>query len=377
MSNIFEVKQKLYEVYKKYKQQGFMSDKFIKSLDGFYSAADPNIFVNRIKSYIIKFDEGKGVDVYKDFINECKFVLNLDDNSNTNNTDNENDEFLNNSQNQDSSYNEIETDGNENDNDASFNQSDDDVFREETKSESKSIELKVSDDGIVKPKVTVMKPIVTQNKVNTVSKSKSKLTNLDLTSKTLKVPISNGLIDLFDKTIGDSSRDFLMGSGRLSDEELMILSENKMNTSIFKAYDFTLTRSDLFTILILLGLNHLNVNVTDSLVDDLFEGNDLKIGYFNWVMNTNLVELDVQNRVKKLDTKLNKIKSIDERLEIMLSYLLLERANVPKNKNRDVVKQFLDTSSVMNQSMDAIGVLGGIISSKVVSMKDYKRARGD
>lgn len=375
MSNIFEVKQKLYEVYKKYKQQGFMSDKFIKSLDGFYSAADPNIFVNRIKSYIIKFDEGKGVDVYKDFINECKFVLNLDDNSNTNNTDDENDEFLNNSQNQDSSENETETDGN--DNDDTINHSDNDVLVEETMSEPKIVESNVNVDKIVKPKVTVVKPDVIQSKMNSVSKSKSKLTNLDLTSKTLKVPISNGLIDLFDKTIGDSSRDFLMGSGRLSDEELMILSENKMNTSIFKAYDFTLTRSDLFTILVLLGLNHLNVNVTDSLVDDLFEGNDLKIGYFNWVMNTNLVELDVQNRVKKLDTKLNKIKSIDERLEIMLSYLLLERANVPKNKNRDVVKQFLDTSSVMNQSMDAIGVLGGIISSKVVSMKDYKRARGD
>lgn len=375
MFNIFEVKQKLYEVYKKYKQQGFMSDKFIKSLDGFYSAADPNIFVNRIKSYIIKFDEGKGVDVYKDFINECKFVLNLDDNSNTNNTDDENDEFLNNSQNQDSSENETETDGN--DNDDTINHSDNEVLLEETMSEPKIVESNVNVDKIVKPKVTVVKPDVIQSKMNSVSKSKSKLTNLDLTSKTLKVPISNGLIDLFDKTIGDSSRDFLMGSGRLSDEELMILSENKMNTSIFKAYDFTLTRSDLFTILVLLGLNHLNVNVTDSLVDDLFEGNDLKIGYFNWVMNTNLVELDVQNRVKKLDTKLNKIKSIDERLEIMLSYLLLERANVPKNKNRDVVKQFLDTSSVMNQSMDAIGVLGGIISSKVVSMKDYKRARGD
>lgn len=375
MSNIFEVKQKLYEVYKKYKQQGFMSDKFIKSLDGFYSAADPNIFVNRIKSYIIKFDEGKGVDVYKDFINECKFVLNLDDNSNTNNTDDENDEFLNNSQNQDSSENETETDGN--DNDDTINHLDNEVLLEETMSEPKIVESNVNVDKIVKPKVTVVKPDVIQSKMNSVSKSKSKLTNLDLTSKTLKVPISNGLIDLFDKTIGDSSRDFLMGSGRLSDEELMILSENKMNTSIFKAYDFTLTRSDLFTILVLLGLNHLNVNVTDSLVDDLFEGNDLKIGYFNWVMNTNLVELDVQNRVKKLDTKLNKIKSIDERLEIMLSYLLLERANVPKNKNRDVVKQFLDTSSVMNQSMDAIGVLGGVISSKVVSMKDYKRARGD
>jgi hypothetical protein len=375
MSNIFEVKQKLYEVYKKYKQQGFMSDKFIKSLDGFYSAADPNIFVNRIKSYIIKFDEGKGVDVYKDFINECKFVLNLDDNSDINNTDDENDEFLNNSQNQDSSKNETDTDGN--DNDDTINHSDNEVLVEKIMSEPKIVESNVNVDKIVKPKVTVVKPDVIQSKMNSVSKSKSRLTNLDLTSKTLKVPISNGLIDLFDKTIGDSSRDFLMGSGRLSDEELMILSENKMNTSIFKAYDFTLTRSDLFTILVLLGLNHLNVNVTDSLVDDLFEGNDLKIGYFNWVMNTNLVELDVQNRVKKLDTKLNKIKSIDERLEIMLSYLLLERANVPKNKNRDVVKQFLDTSSVMNQSMDAIGVLGGIISSKVVSMKDYKRARGD
>ena len=299
----------------------------------------------------------------------------MDDNSNTNNTDDENDEFLNNSQNQDSSENETETDGN--DNDDTINHSDNEVLLEETMSEPKIVESNVNVDKIVKPKVTVVKPDVIQSKMNSVSKSKSKLTNLDLTSKTLKVPISNGLIDLFDKTIGDSSRDFLMGSGRLSDEELMILSENKMNTSIFKAYDFTLTRSDLFTILVLLGLNHLNVNVTDSLVDDLFEGNDLKIGYFNWVMNTNLVELDVQNRVKKLDTKLNKIKSIDERLEIMLSYLLLERANVPKNKNRDVVKQFLDTSSVMNQSMDAIGVLGGIISSKVVSMKDYKRARGD
>ena len=377
MSNIFEIKQNLYEVYKKYKQQGFMSDKFIKSLDGFYSASDPNIFVNRIKSYIIKFDEGKGVDVYKDFINECKLVLSLDDNSNTNNTNDENDGILNDSQNQYSSENETQTDGNDDDDDDSINHLDNEVLVEETMSEPKVVESNVSVDKIVKPKVTVVKPVVTQNKMNNVSKSKSKLTNLVLTSKTLKVPISNGLIDLFDKTIGDSSRDFLIGSGRLSDEELMILSENKMNTSIFKAYDFTLTRSDLFTILVLLGLNHLNVNVTDSLVNDLFEGNDLKIGYFNWVLNTNLVELDVQDRVKKLDSKLNKIKSIDERLEIMLSYLLLERANVPKNKNRDMVKQFLDTSSVMNQSMDAIGVLGGVISSKVVSMKDYKRARGD
>jgi len=61
----------------------------------------------------------------------------------------------------------------------------------------------------------------------------------------------------------------------------------------------------------------------------------------------------------------------------MLGYLLLERANVPKNKNRETIKQFLDTSSIMNQSIDAFGVLDGIISSKVVSIKDYKRARGE
>lgn len=376
MSNTFEVKQKLYDVYKKYKKQGFMSDKFMKSLDGFYSAADPNIFVNRIKSYIIKFDEGKGVDVYKDFINECKFVLESDDTVNTSNDESKANESVDESKSED--INDVKTDD-KSDNDDDIQVENDSQSEDDVQSTDINVESKVNVDNtdVNASKVTVLKPSVRVTKSNNVSKNKSKLTNLDLISKTLKVPIANGLIDLFDKKISESSRDFIMGSGALSDEEMMILTENELNTSIFKAHDFTLTRSDLFTILILLGLNHLNVNVSDSLIDDLFNDNDLKIGYFNWVMNTNLVELDIQNRVKKLDSKLDKMKSIDERLEMMLGYLLLERANVPKNKNRDVVKQFLDTSSVMNQSMDAFGVLSGIISSKVVSMKDYKRARGD
>lgn len=376
MSNTFEVKQKLYDVYKKYKKQGFMSDKFMKSLDGFYSAADPNIFVNRIKSYIIKFDEGKGVDVYKDFINECKFVLESDDTVNTSNDESKANESVDESKSED--INDVKTDD-KSDNDDDIQVENDSQSEDDVQSTDINVESKVNVDNtdVNASKVTVLKPSVRVTKSNNVSKNKSKLTNLDLISKTLKVPIANGLIDLFDKKISESSRDFIMGSGALSDEEMMILTENELNTSIFKAHDFTLTRSDLFTILILLGLNHLNVNVSDSLIDDLFNDNDLKIGYFNWVMNTNLVELDIQNRVKKLDSKLDKMKSIDERLEMMLGYLLLERANVPKNKNRDVVKQFLDTSSVMNQSMDAFGVLSGIISSKVVSMKDYKRVRGD
>ena len=353
-----------------------MSDKFMKSLDGFYSAADPNIFVNRIKSYIIKFDEGKGVDVYKDFINECKFVLESDDTVNTSNDESKANESVDESKSED--INDVKTDD-KSDNDDDIQVENDSQSEDDVQSTDINVESKVNVDNtdVNASKVTVLKPSVRVTKSNNVSKNKSKLTNLDLTSKTLKVPIANGLIDLFDKKISESSRDFIMGSGALSDEEMMILIENELNTSIFKAHDFTLTRSDLFTILILLGLNHLNVNVSDSLIDDLFNDNDLKIGYFNWVMNTNLVELDIQNRVKKLDSKLDKMKSIDERLEMMLGYLLLERANVPKNKNRDVVKQFLDTSSVMNQSMDAFGVLSGIISSKVVSMKDYKRARGD
>ena len=61
----------------------------------------------------------------------------------------------------------------------------------------------------------------------------------------------------------------------------------------------------------------------------------------------------------------------------MLAHLLLERANVPKDKNRETIKQFLDTSSIMNQSVDAFSVLNGVVSSKIKTIKDYKRARGE
>lgn len=349
--NKFELKKALYSVYKKYKSSGFMSDTFIKTIDSFYTQSEPSLFINRIQGYVKSFDEGKGVADYKPFIDECRAILNGEV---------ETKENVNESSEKPEHKPEVKPD------------------KVETKSEKKTdaqLEVKVAE----KPKVVkVEKPVVSKpTVVQPKSTKKSKLTSIDLSTKTLKIPIANGLVDLLDENIVNASRDYLLGSGVLTDEEVMILNENKLNTSIMKNHDFTITRSDLFTMLSLLGLSHLNVNVTDNLLNDIFENNSLKIEFFNWLMNTNLVELDVQTRVRKLQQKFDKNISQNERIETMLGYLLLERANVPKNKNRETIKQFLDTSSIMNQSIDAFGVLDGIISSKVVSIKDYKRARGD
>jgi hypothetical protein len=349
--NKFELKKALYSVYKKYKSSGFMSDTFIKTIDSFYTQSEPSLFINRIQGYVKSFDEGKGVADYKPFIDECRAILNGEVEAK---------ESVNESSEKPAPKPELKPD------------------KVETKSEKKT-EAQPEVKTVEKPKVVkIEKPVVSKpTVVQPKSTKKSKLTSIDLSTKTLKIPIANGLVDLLDENIVNASRDYLLGSGVLNDEEVMILNENKLNTSIMKNHDFTITRSDLFTMLSLLGLSHLNVNVTDNLLNDIFEGNSLKIEFFNWLMNTNLVELDVQTRVRKLQQKFDKNISQNERIETMLGYLLLERANVPKNKNRETIKQFLDTSSIMNQSIDAFGVLDGIISSKVVSIKDYKRARGE
>lgn len=358
--NNFELKKALYSVYKKYKSSGFMSDTFIKTIDSFYTQSEPSLFINRIKGYVKSFDEGKGVAEYKPFIDECRTILN----------------------------GEFENVGVESKSITNVNVDVDEQKEQKFKPKEDSkpvIQPVVKKQTDVRPEVNVSdktndvvieKPVVSKpTVVKTKSTKKSKLSSIDLSTKTLKIPIANGLVDLLDENIFNASRDYILGSGVLNDEEIMILNENKMNTSIMKSHDFTITRSDLFTMLSLLGLSHLNVNITDALLNDIFDGNSLKIEFFNWLMNTNLVELDVQSRVRKLQQKFDKNISQNERIETMLGYLLLERANVPKNKNRETIKQFLDTSSIMNQSIDAFGVLDGIISSKVVSIKDYKRAR--
>ena len=362
--NNFELKKALYSVYKKYKSSGFMSDTFIKTIDSFYTQSEPSLFVNRIKGYVKSFDEGKGVAEYKPFIDECRSILN----GQFKNVDVES---------KSESITSVNVDSDE-------QKEQESKSKEDFKSVVHSVvekqtdirpEVKVSDktNDVVIEKPGVSKPTVDKTK----STKKSKLSSIDLSTKTLKIPIANGLVDLLDENIFNASRDYILGSGVLNDEEIIVLNENKMNTSIMKSHDFTITRSDLFTMLSLLGLSHLNVNITDALLNDIFDGNSLKIDFFNWLMNTNLVELDIQSRVRKMQQNFDKNISQNERIETMLGYLLLERANVPKNKNRETIKQFLDTSSIMNQSIDAFGVLDGIISSKVVSIKDYKRARGE
>lgn len=364
MSNNFEIKKQLYEVYKKYKQKGFMPESFTTTLDSFYGTPDPAIFNNRIKGYVDNFDPtNKGASVYIDLINDWKKVF-----------------------------------------DGEVVTTTEEKSEPETVVEPKKVERPVVTKPVEQPvvpkvgeespapkvvekptpeekkepvKTVVEKPPVKSESILRQTKQKSKYSNLDLSSKTVKVPIANGLIDLFDKTISESSRDFLMSSGELTNEELIILSENENNTSVFKNHNFNLTRSDLFSMLVLLGLNHLNVSIADSVIQDIFEDNDLKIDYYNWLMNTNMVELDVQNRVKQLQQKLERTISSNEQIEIMLAHLLLERANVPKDKNRETIKQFLDTSSIMNQSVDAFSVLNGVVSSKIKTIKDYKRARGE
>lgn len=366
MSNNFEIKKQLYEVYKKYKQKGFMPESFTTTLDSFYGTPDPAIFNNRIKGYVDNFDPtSKGASVYSDLINDWKKVFDGDVVTTTEEKKSEPEKV------------------------AEPKKADSPLVAKPVEQPvvTKSVEElpapKVAEKPTPEEKkepvktVVVEKPSVKSEPIPRQTKQKSKYSSLDLSSKTVKVPIANGLIDLFDKTISESSRDFLMSSGELTNEELIILSENENNTSVFKNHDFNLTRSDLFSMLVLLGLNHLNVSIADSVIQDIFEDNDLKIDYYNWLMNTNMVELDVQNRVKQLQRKLEKTISSNEQIEIMLAHLLLERANVPKDKNRETIKQFLDTSSIMNQSVDAFSVLNGVVSSKIKTIKDYKRARGE
>ena len=177
--------------------------------------------------------------------------------------------------------------------------------------------------------------------------------------------------------MGVMAKSFLLNSGELTDEEAHVLATSDTNVSIYRDHDFNLTRSDFFTILMLIGLTHMNVTLKDGLVDSLFDHNDLKIDFFNELVNTNLVELDIQSRVRELQLKLEKSVSQNERIEAMLGFLLLERANVPKDQNRETIKKALDTSSIMNQATDSFSVLDGLIGSKVSSIKDYKRARGE
>lgn len=367
MNNI-ELKNKLHDIFKKYRDTGIFGSNFKDNLNQYYSNPRPELYINRIKSLVAKFETDGGDERYLDYINEVKSLLSDSDT-----------EFDN-----DKKESKDETKAPE------TNDKQDDSINNETKEDSdteqvevKKPVVKTNDTKIETKSETVVetkKPVVNKSNVKkSIVKSKrtGKHEVIDLTPKTIKFTLPTGLLNLFDKTFADVSKSYLLSSGVLSDEEAMLLSEVDNNVTIYREHGFQITRSDMFIILILLGLVHLNVYLKDETINDLFDDNTLKIEFYNEIMNTNLVELDVQSRVRDIQKKLEKNSSKTDVLEMMLIQLLLERANIPKDQNRETVKKLLDTSSVMNQSMDAFSVLEGLMGSKLSSYKDYKRVRGE
>ena len=371
MNNI-ELKNKLYDIFKKYRDTGIFGSNFKDNLNQYYANPRPELYINRIKSLVTKFETDGGDERYLDYINEVKVLLSGSD------TESDNDKV------------ELEKELKDETKFPEPSDKQDDSINNETKddSETEQVEVKkpvvkTSDTEVETKTETVVetkKPVVNKpNSKKSIVKSKrtGKHEVIDLTPKTIKFTLPTGLLNLFDKTFADVSKSYLLSSGVLSDEEAMLLSEVDNNVTIYREHGFQITRSDMFIILILLGLVHLNVYLKDETINDLFDDNTLKIEFYNEIMNTNLVELDVQSRVRDIQKKLEKNSSKTDVLEMMLIHLLLERANIPKDQNRETVKKSLDTSSVMNQSMDAFSVLEGLMGSKLSSYKDYKRVRGE
>lgn len=375
MNNI-ELKNKLHDIFKKYRDTGIFGSNFKDNLNQYYANPRPELYINRIKSLVTKFETDGGDERYLDYINEVKVLLSGSD------TESNNDKAESTKESKDETNDEAKlSEPNDKQTDSINNETKDDSEIEQV--EVKKPVVKTSDTKVetkTETFVETKKPVVNKpNSKKSIVKSKrtGKHEVIDLTPKTIKFTLPTGLLNLFDKTFADVSKSYLLSSGVLSDEEAMLLSEVDNNVTIYREHGFQITRSDMFIILILLGLVHLNVYLKDETINDLFDDNTLKIEFYNEIMNTNLVELDVQSRVRDIQKKLEKNSSKTDVLEMMLIHLLLERANIPKDQNRETVKKSLDTSSVMNQSMDAFSVLEGLMGSKLSSYKDYKRVRGE
>ena len=373
-----ELKSALHAVFQKHRDSGVLSQNFKDGLAQYYTSSNPKLYINRMQYFVDLFDQGKGDVRYVDFITEIRAVLDGADSGIVVKEESKTESIVEETESNSESKPKEEDVEQKVDIKSEKTVKDDsvkevncvakvDTSKRDSVFEQKDVEIKVSK---VQPKKQQSKAVVK-------SKRTAKYDIVDMSSKTMKVTVANGLVELFDQNMGDMAKAFLLSSGELTDEEAHVLATSETNVSIYRDHDFNLTRSDFFTILMLIGLTHMNVTLKDGLVDSLFEYNDLKIDFFNELVNTNLVELDVQSRVRELQRKLEKSVSQNERIETMLGFLLLERANVPKNQNRETIKKALDTSSVMNQATDSFSVLDGVIGSKVSSIKDYKRARGE
>lgn len=375
-----ELKQELYNVFRKHR--AVMSPAFKDGLNQYYASPDPEAYINRIKYYLEMFDDGKGDARYADFMSDVRQILLKTDGvaSGQSNVSKTNVEVVKTKSVSETATVAIEKDKSVHvETQIANTQS---LKQEPTKSVSKpepkpkvNVVSEIKDETIqvskVKPKREHQHGIVRKTRAG-------KHDIVDLTPKMIKFTTVNGLMSLFEQHFNEVAKNYLLSSGLLTDVEMQTLVESdSIPVKIYKDHDFVLTRSDLFTILILLGLTHLNVDLKDGTIDDLFDNNTVKSEFYQQLANSNLVELDVQSRVRQLQQKMDKSVGQNERIEAMLGLLLLERANVPKNQNRERVKDALETSSVMNQALESFSVLDGVIGSKLASIKDYKRARGE
>ena len=373
-----ELKSALHAVFQKYRDSGVLSQNFKDGLAQYYTSSNPKLYINRMQYFVDLFDQGKGDVRYVDFIAEIRAVLDGVDSSVAVKEESKTESVV------EETESNSESKPKEEDVEQKVDIKSEKTVKDDSVKEVNSVAKvdtskrdSVFEQKDVEIKVSKVQPKKQQSKTVVKSKRTAKYDIVDMSSKTMKVTVANGLVELFDQNMGVMAKSFLLSSGELTDEEAHVLATSDTNVSIYRDHDFNLTRSDFFTILMLIGLTHMNVTLKDGLVDSLFDHNDLKIDFFNELVNTNLVELDIQSRVRELQLKLEKSVSQNERIEAMLGFLLLERANVPKDQNRETIKKALDTSSIMNQATDSFSVLDGLIGSKVSSIKDYKRARGE
>lgn len=373
-----ELKSALHAVFQKYRDSGVLSQNFRDGLAQYYTSSNPKLYINRMQYFVDLFDQGKGDARYVDFIAEIRAVLDGADSGIVVKEESKTESIV------EETESNSESKPKEEDVEQKVDIKSEKTVKDDSVKEANSVAKvdtskrdSVFEQKDVEIKVSKVQPKKQQSKTVVKSKRTAKYDIVDMSSKTMKVTVANGLVELFDQNMGVMAKSFLLSSGELTDEEAHVLATSDTNVSIYRDHDFNLTRSDFFTILMLIGLTHMNVTLKDGLVDSLFDHNDLKIDFFNELVNTNLVELDIQFRVRELQLKLEKSVSQNERIEAMLGFLLLERANVPKDQNRETIKKALDTSSIMNQATDSFSVLDGLIGSKVSSIKDYKRARGE
>ena len=78
MNNI-ELKNKLHDVFKKYRDTGIFGANFKENLNQYYANPRPELYINKIKSLVMKFETDGGDKRYLDYINEVKILLNGSD----------------------------------------------------------------------------------------------------------------------------------------------------------------------------------------------------------------------------------------------------------------------------------------------------------